>query len=539
MDGNSTRPKPQKHERLCQEIIKTVTVLKEGVKAWGGGEPFRVMLADLRELARLDAPDHVMERVYGAIAGGWDAIIQRATDLADVDVATQYAAELLRAVYENRTGSQVPSALMLRKDSITLVIHWLYTSAKRGEETEGVYIRGHLRSRAVVVLVQVYLVDSHAYWFLECLHARVGMRRGEWADAMSRLVREVCPRIGLETQNLRDFTCGGGLVELVIRLTCAVLGGRRLPWDARAVKLFMWMGTVLTSLLNSVCQYSPDEEVWCLIAAGLAQVVGLACATRPRKMVRPLVQTGLFLALARAYRSTSGDGTHHLVILSLEGSLGHLIPYIPFSPNSVRGHPCVPLSNDPVVRLAWEVLHIGWSMTGLPSISPDILCSNSKHVSRVGGDCDVQRCSGCQEVVYCSGKCQQEDWQRYHSKECKAALGKTLYRASDSGESFKCEQLKLIQYLVNVKLPRLPTFFDLTYTSTMPVERNEAPSWIDRDSIDDARVTNWERDMGEGTHRVQVLFRVNRDLVSEVYAFLTGSPSGDGYKVTHAIFRYQ
>ncbi|KAG2005029.1 hypothetical protein CC2G_003528 [Coprinopsis cinerea AmutBmut pab1-1] len=68
----------------------------------------------------------------------------------------------------------------------------------------------------------------------------------------------------------------------------------------------------------------------------------------------------------------------------------------------------------------WKELQ--YRLKGLTSLAsiPKTICDSQDHVD-TGTDQkdDSRECSGCRMVVYCSAKCQQDDWRRRHRKECR------------------------------------------------------------------------------------------------------------------------
>ncbi|KAJ2914615.1 hypothetical protein MD484_g5805, partial [Candolleomyces efflorescens] len=87
---------------------------------------------------------------------------------------------------------------------------------------------------------------------------------------------------------------------------------------------------------------------------------------------------------------------------------------------------------------------------------PINMCNNLKHSTMSATASEVERgpmaCSRCHTAIYCSEACQEDDWNAFHSKECKPLS--TIYQERKSTHdwisiSVRQDHLAYIEYLAN------------------------------------------------------------------------------------------
>ncbi|KAF6754366.1 hypothetical protein DFP72DRAFT_898857 [Ephemerocybe angulata] len=168
----------------------------------------------------------------------------------------------------------------------------------------------------------------------------------------------------------------------------------------------------------------------------------------------------VILAIPSTDKTTTGLALNYLQILGfytvypcvLETMLGVEYP--------VELRECLERTGSPAIKRAWQDFCVAQHEAGRVLDQMENrrgLCDNSS-CKRVGNP-RATKCSYCSSVVYCSSKCQREDWNKYHREECKRAhLVHSRRKSSHAlySHSSRAFHVAFLEDVYNAQASRLP-----------------------------------------------------------------------------------
>ncbi|KAJ3533376.1 hypothetical protein NMY22_g7359 [Coprinellus aureogranulatus] len=225
---------------------------------------------------------------------------------------------------------------------------------------------------------------------------------------------------------------------------------------------------VLTLIRKAQTFNCVNDDTWTYLSTALHNLV--ACATRlsmdPISAVSQLIAGGFLTCVKDCKLRLFGDNCE-----SIESQLGRVLPFLYYSRpfEGTRRNPdsnwifelddFASIGHGNTANIFVDVLHHCKMTYGGKDHLSLKMCSNMKHCSEITEDADayseLKLCGRCHSTMYCSAKCQEEDWG-IHSKEC----AKLSYRYQNDkvdriwvSASRKRDQLRTLEMMASHLLP--------------------------------------------------------------------------------------